>query len=1278
VCLVAILCAWTSFVQTQSSTGTSLSGVVADVGGGVIPGANVVVKNNGTAETFETVTNSSGAFSVPSLPAGTYTVTVSLAGFKTAVITDVRLVTGNPGNIKAALEVGALTETVEVKGGSELIQTQSTAVTSTLKVEQIKELPLVSRNTLYVAQFLPGVETTSGPRGSLFSGLPNNTVNVSIDGITTGNSLQSTDGFFSMVTPRLDAVEEVTVTGATPGTTGGTGAVQIAFVTRSGSNNFDSSIYHYFRHPSLNTNYYFNEIDGLDKNNVKVHQYGGRVGGPIIIPGLFNGRNKAFFFFNFEHEHRPSEATRTRTILNQQAMQGIFTYTVGGVNRQINLLALAAANGQTATLDPTIANLLTSIRESTGVTGAVTTPQGATNTQDFRYQSGSTSDQYAPTTRIDFNVTDAHRLTGTYYWQRFLSKPDLLNNADPSFPGFPNQGFQTSYRTTGSVALRSTLSSNIVNEVKTGWQWSPNNFFGNITADMFDNQGGYSMTLAGAPLNLTNATAGNFGNAPAPRNTVNWSVENTVNWLRGNHSVSFGGIFQQLVHEQNTASAVPGMTFGVDANNDPAASLFNTTNFQGASTTQLNEARAMYALLTGRVASITANARLNDAATEYVYNGNLFQKSKLSAFSFYGQDSWRLTPALTMNLGLRWELQLPFTPVTNNWTTATMADLCGMSGVGSGPGGRGCNLFQPGTIPSPGFVPQYTLFSPGSTAYDTDWDNVAPNVGLAWRPNVQNGWLRTLLGDPEQATVRAGYTMSYSLERMDRFTGLYGNNPGPQLAASRNYTTGFPMLGPGESAPVLLRETSRLGAPAFQTTPAFPLSAVAANNVNIFEDGIEVPYVHSWTVGLQRSLGPDTAIEVRYVGNRNMNAWTTENWNQDIIFENGFFNEFRQAQANLAANVAAGRGGTFAYTGAPGTAPLPIYLAYFQGLSSGSAGNPASYTSTNFTNSAWTGHLGYYEPDPADAVNDLHNNTTFRANAVRAGLPANFINMNPAITNASITRALAGTRYNSLQIELRRRLTHGLLVNANYTYARKYESSLQTLTADRIYLDGTDVPHSFKMNWLYEIPVGHGRRFGSDINPILNGIIGDWQFSGTGRFQTQMFAISDAKLVGMSHDELQDAFQIREVRANDGTITVFSFPQDIIDNTRRAYNTDPTSVTGYSADGAPTGRYIAPASDPNCVAIYVGDCGAPRQIKLNGPLFTRFDIRFQKRFPLKGKANIEIDFELLNVFDNINFNHQFNPGGAVDAFQVETAYTDINTTFDPGGRIGQLVWRINF
>jgi hypothetical protein len=487
---------------------------------------------------------------------------------------------------------------------------------------------------------------------------------------------------------------------------------------------------------------------------------------------------------------------------------------------------------------------------------------------------------------------------------------------------------------------------------------------------------------------------------------------------------------------------------------------------------------------------------------------------------------------------------------------------------------------------------------------------------------------------------------------------------------------------------VLFRDRARLGPPDFPRRPVYPFGPTAASDdVAIFDADIKTPFVQSYSVGLQRSIGRDTAVEVRYVGNRNHNTWTTENWNELVLFENGFIDEFRRAQANLAAHVAQGCGTTanpctFGYRGPnTGTAPLPIYLAYFQGLPAGRANDAAAYTNANFRNSAWTGHLGYFEPDVEDAANDLHASLTMRANALTGGVPANYFAMNPAIDDANVTKALAGTRYHSGQVEVRRRLADGLLVNGSYTYAIKHESSLQTLRFDRFYLNQTDVPHSFKMQWLYEVPVGRGRRFGANMNAILNGIVGNWEFSGTGRLQQAQFTTSDGRLFGMSEKELQNAFKIRQERNPDtGVITVFSFPTDIVENTRRAFATDPTSPTGYGSEGPPTGRYIGPASSKDCIAVYDGDCGAPRQLIVGAPMFSRWDMRLNKRFPFARKASVELIFEVQNVFDSANFNHQFDPtpDNANNLFRVTNAYTDINTTFDPGGRLGQVSWRISW
>ena len=482
---------------------------------------------------------------------------------------------------------------------------------------------------------------------------------------------------------------------------------------------------------------------------------------------------------------------------------------------------------------------------------------------------------------------------------------------------------------------------------------------------------------------------------------------------------------------------------------------------------------------------------------------------------------------------------------------------------------------------------------------------------------------------------------------------------------------------------MLFSQRSRLGPPNYPSSPQYPIAATTANSVNIFPQDrhLKTPRVHSFSAGVQRSIGADMAMEVRYVGNRNNNTWAEEDWNERSIFNSGFYNEFLLAQRNIAANIAAGQGARgFAYTGVPGSSPLPIHLAYLNG--SRDATNPAAYAHANFTNSGFVNRFSALRPQVSGAINAI-DTAAFRANALAAGMARNLIVMNPMVSGTFVVQDNNWTKYNGLQVELRRRFSQGLLVGANYAYGIKKSSLLTTLASERVEVDVSDdrnSPHAFKMNWTYELPIGRGRRFGGNMNPVLNYLVGDWEFSGAGIVKTDRYRITGAKLVGMTEDEFAKEFKIRIEQNAQGRTLVYSMPEDIRRNTTAAYNVDPTTPTGYSvALGVPTGKYLKPASDESCVAIYRFDCNTP-DLNLNGPLFSRWDMRLKKRFALGGRINFELMAEVLNVFDTVNFNHTlgFSTTDPIESFRVTSAYTDINTTFDPGGRIGQLVWRLNW
>jgi Carboxypeptidase regulatory-like domain/TonB-dependent Receptor Plug Domain len=246
---VAVFLAMAGTSYGQGGTTSTLAGVVVDGSGAVIPGADVVARHNATGVTVSAVTNSDGAFSFPALNIGQYTVTVSLQGFKTAVINNVVLTSGAGANVRATLEVGALEELVTVSSQSEIVQTQNSTISTTINTNQITKLPLTSRSAMDFVPFMPGVATANGNRQSIINGLPRGTINITLDGVNIqDNTLRSTDGFFAIVSPRLDAIEEVTVQTASQGAdSGGQGAVQVKFVTRAGTNNYVGSGYYFYR-----------------------------------------------------------------------------------------------------------------------------------------------------------------------------------------------------------------------------------------------------------------------------------------------------------------------------------------------------------------------------------------------------------------------------------------------------------------------------------------------------------------------------------------------------------------------------------------------------------------------------------------------------------------------------------------------------------------------------------------------------------------------------------------------------------------------------------------------------------------------------------------------------------------------------------------------------------------------------------------------------------------------------------------------------------------------
>jgi hypothetical protein len=1273
VLLLSLVSTWAA-AQTATS---SITGVVVDSGGGFVPGATVTVKNDATGGESTAVTSSNGTFTVPSLNVGIYTVTVSLQGFKTAILKDVTVTAGIPATVRATLEIGGVSETVVVEGATEVVQTQSAASSTTINTRSITSLPVGSRSALDFTQFLPGVQTSSTVRNSTINGLPQSSISITLDGVNIqDNTLKTTDGMFAIVSPRLDAVEEVSLTSAAQGAeASGQGGVQIKFTTRSGSNSFSGSGYYFYQNDMFNSNTYANKVRGLPKGELTLHQPGFRQGGPVVIPGVYDGRGKMFFFFNYEMFKQPSTITTNSNLLLPDAQNGIFRYN-GGPAGGIDLYALAAANNRTSTPDPLIGKLLQDIRNVTNSGGVLSELTGNLNAERYTFQQAVGGPTYYPTIRMDYNVSTAHRVTGTWYRQRFTDKSfDTTNTRQPTWPGFPLYGTQGSWREAYTGAFRSSLGQNLVNEARVAYSGAPVQFGPYHNPSMYTgslaNQGGFALGISAA-ASITNAGP---AFTPSARNATTLEITNTLNWLKGSHSISTGGSFGQYDVWLDTygTRAVPSITFGVGTG-DPADTMFSAANFPGSSNTDRNAARALYGVLTGRVTAINATARLSPDG-QYVYQGDSRAEGRLRQADLFIQDNWRMRPNLSINLGLRYAMQLPFYARNNSYSTVSVDDVWGISGYKPGcdmsnPTSATCNLFQPGVMTGTS-PPTYENLGKGVKAYNTDWDNLAPSVGVNWTPTPESGWRRMLLGDSGESSISAGFSRAYDRRGMNDFTGVFGANPGLTVNANRNTNNGNLTL------PLLLRD-GYLGPPptcppppaakptgCLLASPEYPLTNQnATGSVNMFDPNLQVPYSDSWTAGFQRALGKRSAIEVRYVGTRSRAQWQTFNYNETNILENGFLDEFKHAQANLQASVAAGCGGSsnpcsFAYRGpGTGTYPLPIYLAFFSGTNIGLRGECANqaecatmYSSSSFTNSNFVNPLGQYDSNPFTPAGYTGGNNpcqgclagdpTRQANSIKAGLPANFFRVNPdMLGGANATGNRGFSSYNAIQFQYRRRLYNGLQFDANYAYGKGYLSEHYSFRVPRLDTRATggegDVTHAFKATGFYELPFGQGRRFGTDAGPWMDRLIGGWQLSGTTRIQSgRLFDLGNVRVVGMSEKEVQDLFKLRF----ESPTEIYAWPADIVDNTIKAYSVSATSPTGYGALGPPSGRYFAPANGPDCIETInndYGDCGV-RTLVVTGPLVANVDLSVRKRVKISGRVMYEFSLDIFNVFNRTTF-----------------------------------------
>jgi hypothetical protein len=1224
-CGIAIL--WSAAVPAafgQAGSVGSVSVTVNDPAGAAIPEAALQLKDLNTNVVQKGATGNSGTFSFPYVAFGQYQLTVTKTGFEVAVFSDIQVQTGRTTDVKAVLQIGTTQQTITVAGESPIMETDSSVLSSTIDTKQVVNLPLQGRNMFSLALLSPGWASTGITTGGIstagtFDNLPGGAMGgAEFDGTQAISNRFRSGGFTygtSVVQPRIEDVAEMTVQTAQLDLSGnGVSAMRISLVTRRGANAFHGRLFEDFQNTDLNANSWLNDARGLPRNIVKLNDFGGSIGGPIL-------KNKLFFFGTFATSIQPQSISATASVLSPGAQSGIFQYkAANGSIQSVNVLQIGTGAGGTGAINSAIATQLGQIN---GVLGSgYTTPTSDPNISTLNWQYAAKRTIYYPAMRFDYNVSDAVRLNVSYTQTKTV------------FPGANAAAFPGGIDT---VDLTSSNSNNKIAGLGVDWTIRPtliNQFHGGYMYQysVFDPENeGIDLTKIFPQAWAYGTSVYNSGIYPRQPISSYYpllSASDTLNWQRGNHQFVFGGgFFHEQDHYWNGPGGYPITSLGMTGNDPLLSSFTNALGAAGLTTAQQSSAEGLYATLTGRVSGVAigGGGRPLDTSTgQYKPFGSYNLDESMWAGNMFAQDRWRVTPNLTLNFGLRWDIVGDDHDVNGGYSSpASVADFWGPTPVGA--------IFQPGTL---GGVanPQFTA---KVHAYKTSWKNPQPAIALAWSPQT-SGFLSKIF--PSGKTViRTGWSLRNYQEGAQNFWA-FASNSGAFFFQSGSLTADTSGA-VGTFAPGSLSLGQALPPYAlFPTTwaPSLPASTLTfGNSFFAMNPNIRQPYTEQWNFGIERQLNRGSVLEVRYVGNEAQHIWFSENLNEVNIFENGFLNEFRNAQNNEAINQANGKGTSFANNGLAGQVPLPIFAAAF-GTTSGSLYN-------QFTTQLQTGAAGSVARSLSNTQSYICNmfgakfSPCAQRNLGGAGTsyPINFFEVNPFTAGSSLNYldSMGHSNYHSLQVEFRQSLNHGMQFNANYSLAHSlvegptngYQANAGgSFQTDRNFQlsyrpANYDIRHIFHLSGTYDLPFGKGKAF-LNSSKLADEVAGGWTLGTI--------------LVFQSGPPTQITGGYLTVNANDGGVNFANgVTARTIQNSVGVYRTgnpwvETVNPTLLAANGGISTNYYTPNTTP-------GVFGANPYIY--GPHWFNDDLSLNKTIPIKESVRASLQFQFLNVFNHPAF-----------------------------------------
>ena len=1274
------LCAAIALGQTNKG---GINGTVIDPNGAAVPGATVTVTNLGTNQSTTVTTSESGAFSVTSLDPVSYSVTVEAQGFKKAVVQSVKVDTASIAAVNITLEAGTISEAVSVVSETSLLNTETGTTTTTVTERQIQDIPLNNRSVLDLAVTAPNVTGDVGSEDpDVTSGQPVPGFNLNVNGGRSGSTAILADGVNntgvgiarSVVSFTPETVQEFTVqTSAFSAEFGQTGGGVINATTKSGTNQLNGVALWYTRNPKFNATPFTIGTAPRPRNNLRYNQVSVTVGGPIFLPKfgegnkpLYNGKNKSFFFFAWEPRWRRDFVTSTALVPTLAERAGDFrnlVRTQSGVlpadvaarfgqtvNSTLNIYRqfTLGANGQLVPIVLTGGNQFCQFGDPRTQCPANTTPINSLNVipsqfidpialkilqqepppgdyfldggfvRNYFLQRSVVEDETRYTLRLDHNITNNAKVNF-----RYTVTPAVgIRAAGSDING--NTGVYSNARQF-LLAFNNILSPTLVNDLRLNYtrgnfseDYSPE--FAIKTGKSFAGELGLPhLTPGGIPLFLlardSAYTGADVGSAASTNNfnvEQRYNINDIVYWTHDNKTWKFGVDLNDARLAVTPFFAASGGRWDFR--------VVQTASQRSATNPNATGGDPFASLLLGTPNSVD----LRPLILDYDY--------RWKSYAAFVQNDWKVRPNFTLNLGMRYSLQLPRSE-KHNMQGIFRPDLAQSFPLTDAQRrALATNLGVAATAPIPSTVPTSVLIPPfafagrgGRSKYLVPidyWGGFEPRFGFAWQPKMK------ILGvdlESKSVVIRGGFGISH--------LPLTGNNRSPNPDFGSFVNVGQTATGSAAGATANPTQPIRLtGNPPLQGSGptvdqllgtdanglvylnSLAISAFAGD----FSSGSgKVPYSENWNLAVQFEPIKGLAVEVAYVGNAGRHLYLPlVNINPRNV---GLIDQLEAQGIDTTGTIAD-----------------PLGRRNLQGS-----------VISDTRASIFTTYLGF---DPLNRYFDPS------ANSIR----------------------------HAFYIDVRRRVSRGLTFTANYTYGKSIDTASDASPDTRVLSTGQargqvslggslaqdraistyDIKNNFTSTVLWDIPVGRHKRFLSNAPKVLDQILGRWTISSVFRMPGGTpflpFITDPNKLGGTLFN--------RVVRPD-------IVPGVPLINPLWTRN----CPTGSSAPPSGCEPYINPAAFMRPVKGTLGN--APRSLDIRPPRQEYFDFSLSKDFPWpvfgkEGKRRINFRVDVLNAFNRPNFryNNTGNTPFGLGTFPSENTITSTEfnawVAFNPAARSG--------